>query len=67
MTTTQLLDRVHAEARELRPVRVLLSIIAAVPFLIGAAIGVVFRVAWVAVAWMWAAAVVGFHAGRGKA
>lgn len=63
-TTTELLDQVHAEARELRPLRVLLSIIAAVPFVLGVVVGTVVRVAWVVFAWCWAAGVVGFRTGR---
>lgn len=66
MTTTQLLDRVHAEARELRPMRVLLTIVAAIPFVIGALVGAIVRVLWFAFAWAWAAGVVGFRSARGK-
>lgn len=66
MTTTQLLDQVHAEARELRPLRVLLSIVAAIPFLIGLIVGSIVRALWVVFAWAWAACVVGFKAGRAK-
>lgn len=66
MTTTQLLDRVHAEARELRPLRVVLSIIAAIPFAIAWVLGVACRVLWIAFSWAWAAAVVGFKTGRAK-
>lgn len=66
MTTTQLLDKVHAEARELRPLRVALSIVAAIPFLIGMLVGAVVRVCWVMFAYAWSAGVVGFRTARGK-
>jgi hypothetical protein len=64
MTTTQLLDSVHAEARELRPLRVLLTVLAAIPFAIGFLIALIVRAVWVVIAWCWSAAVVGFRAGK---
>jgi len=65
MNTTVLLDSVHAEARELRPLKVLLTLVALPFFLAGVVLGAVVKVAWVAFAWAWAAAVVGYRSARG--
>lgn len=54
------LDRIAAEAKQLRPGRVLLTIVTAPFFLIGWLIGVV----WLALALLWSAGVVGCRAGR---
>lgn len=64
INTTRLLDDVHAHARELRPLRVLLTIIAFPFFLIGLAVRLVFGAVWIVFAWIWAAIVVGWEHGK---
>ena len=62
----QLLDQVDADARELRPGRVVLTVIFAVLFVVGWVVGAVFRAVWLVIAWAWAAAVVGFNKSSGR-
>jgi hypothetical protein len=64
MNTTMLIDQVHAQARELRPLRVLLSVLAAPLFVIAFAARAVCGVVWIGLAWCWAALVVGWRAGQ---
>jgi hypothetical protein len=66
MNATQLIDQVHAEAREYHPLRAVLFVAAAIPFLIGLVIGSVVRALWFACAWMFAAGKVGYRTARGK-
>jgi len=54
------LERIDAEARQLDPARVLLTILAAIPFVIGWLLGK----AWLVLAWLWTAAVVGWREAR---
>jgi hypothetical protein len=53
-------DRVAAKAVTVRPAKVLLSLLFLPFWVLGLAVGVLF----VAVAWIWAACVVGFNDGR---
>ena len=64
MNTTVLLDQVHAHARELRPLRVLLTILAFPFFALGWIVRTVFGAIWFVAAWCWAAIVVGWTAGK---
>ncbi|MBM3659483.1 MAG: hypothetical protein FJW95_08245 [Actinobacteria bacterium] len=64
MNTTVMIDRVHDQARELRPLRVLLTILAAPFFVLGFLVRAVFAIVWVALTWCWAATVVGWQAGK---
>jgi len=57
------LDEITAQAREVRPGRTLLTMIAAVFF----AVGWVVAKAWLSVAWCAVAVRLGFRAGRGTA
>ncbi|MBX6382174.1 MAG: hypothetical protein IRZ07_04240 [Microbispora sp.] len=50
-------DRIDAEARKLDPARVLLTVLAVIPFVLGWLLGK----AWLVVAWLWTAAVVGWR------
>jgi len=60
MAMNTALERIDAEARQLDPSRVLLTILAAIPFVIGWLLGK----GWLAVAWLWTAAVVGWREAR---
>lgn len=65
MDVTRLLDEVHAQARELRPLRIVLAVIAA-PFIAAAfVVGVAVKVSWLLFAWAVAAVKVGYRHGRG--
>lgn len=53
-------DRVAEKAGQVNVVRLVLSVLALVPWALGVVVGVVF----LAVAWMWAAAAIGFSDAR---
>ncbi|WP_433233740.1 hypothetical protein [Actinomadura nitritigenes] len=55
-------DRIRAEARELRPGRGLLTLLFLIPFLLGWSVGAL----WTGLAWMWAAVVAGYRQGAGR-
>lgn len=57
-------DQVRAEARELDPVKVLLTVLFVVPFALGWLAGMTMRAVWTVFAWTWTAAVVGFRTAR---
>lgn len=57
-------DQVRAEASELDPARVLLTILFVAPFVVGWLVGMVVRACWTVLAWTWTAAVVGFRTAR---
>jgi uncharacterized membrane protein YedE/YeeE len=68
---TALLDRVPVEsiteqARQVRPGRAVLTLIAGVLFGLGWVTARALGVAWLAVAWSWTAFKVGFREGRGR-
>lgn len=65
-TLTAITDRVRDESRDLDPARVLLTIVAVIPFALGWLVGVAARALWIVVAWAWAAAVVGFRTAKGS-
>lgn len=54
------LERIDAEARQLDPAKVLLTILAAIPFVIGWLLGK----AWLVAAWLGTALVVGWREAR---
>ena len=56
--------KVRAEARDLHPSDVLLTVLMVLPFLIGWLIGQVSRGVWTIVAWIWTAGVVGWRTAR---
>lgn len=66
MKFKQLLERVDTDARELKPHLVVLTVIAAVLFVVGWLIGKAFRAVWLLFAWAWAASKVGFKVAIGK-
>ena len=66
MNFKQTIERVDADARELRPHLLVLTVITAVLFAAGWIVGQVSRGIWLVVAWMWAAAVVGFKSANGR-
>jgi|TARA_Y100000310_G_scaffold142460_1_gene142016 hypothetical protein len=59
--TATFYDRVATAGRETSPLKVLLTVLAGLFWLVGAAVGLVLRVAFFVVRWVWAAAVVGFR------
>ena len=59
-------ERIALEARELRPLRTLITVISAIFWMVGWLAGGLVRGLWFAVAWMWAAAVVGFRDAQKK-
>lgn len=54
-------DRIDAEARQLDPAKVALTLIALVPFLLFWLAGVAARAVWLVAAWLWTAGVVGWR------
>jgi hypothetical protein len=69
MTTTLAeripLDEIDARAREVRPGRTVLTLIAGALFGAGWVAAKAFAVAWLALTWSWAAVGVGWQAGHG--
>lgn len=57
-------DQVRAEARELDPAKVLLTVLFVLPFALGWLVGVAVRAVWTVFAWTWTAVVVGFRTAR---
>lgn len=55
-------EEIRREARALDPVKVLLTILFALPFALGWLIGAL----WTVIAWAWTAGVVGFRAASGR-
>lgn len=58
------LDQVHAEARELRPARVALTLVTAPLWVAGWLAGRAVRASWAVLSWGCAALVVGFRVAR---
>lgn len=61
-----LADEVRAEARRIDVVKVLLTVLALLPFLLGWTAGVLVRGCWTTVLWTWAAVRVGWRTGHGR-
>ncbi len=59
--TTTFFDRVATTGREVSPLRALLTLLAGLFWLVGAAVGLAIRVVVFVVRWVWAAAVVGYQ------
>jgi hypothetical protein len=60
-------DDVRDQAAKADPAKALLTVLALVPFLLGYVAAWTVRAAWTALAWTWAAAVVGWRAAYGSA
>jgi hypothetical protein len=60
----QFVERVESEARQVKPGRLVLTLIAAVLYVVGWLIGWVFRGVWLVVSWSIAACKVGFSEAR---
>jgi hypothetical protein len=60
----QFVERVENEARQIRPGRTVLTVIAAVLFAVGWLVGLVVRGVWLLISWSLAAAKVGFADAR---
>lgn len=61
----QVVERIDGEARDLRPGRMALTVASTPFFVAGWLVGQALRAAWLVVAWVWTAAVVGFRMARG--
>lgn len=59
-------DEVRAEARELDPVRVLLTLLMVVPFVLGWTVAKIVRAFWFVTAFAWTAVIVGWRTARGE-
>lgn len=59
------LDEISVRARQVRPGRTVLTLIAGVLFGIGWLAARAFALAWLSFTWSWAAASVGWHASHG--
>lgn len=62
-----LADDVRAEARQIDPVKALLTALFVVPFVLGWLVAVLVRTVWAVVSWTWAAVVVGWRTAYGRA
>jgi hypothetical protein len=59
-------DEIDARARRIEPRRVLLVLVAVVPFLIGWSACMVWRAVWTVLSWTFAAVVFGWKTGNGS-
>jgi hypothetical protein len=59
-------DEVRAEAAKIDPVRVVITLLMVVPFVLGWLAAQTVRASWVVVSWLWAAAVVGWRTAYGR-
>lgn len=59
---TAQVERINTEARQLDPKKVALTLLAVLPFVLGWTLKKVVVVSWVALSWLWTAAVVGWRA-----
>lgn len=59
-------DQVREESRQLDPVKVLLTLLMVLPFVLGWSAAKVVAGCWTVVAWLWTAAVVGWRSARGE-
>lgn len=57
-------DQVREESRHLDPVKVALTLLMVVPFVLGWTVGQISRGVWTVFAWLWTAGVVGFRTAR---
>lgn len=62
-----LADDVRAEAKRIDPAKVLLTVLFAVPFVLGWLAAQTVRATWTIVSWLWAAVVVGWRTAYGRA
>lgn len=65
MTLSGLVDYVEQTTANIEPRRVLIGFVTIPFWLVGAILGLVFRVLFVAGVWMWAGLSLGFQTGRG--
>lgn len=66
MNFSSTLDKIQADAAELQPSRVGLTIVAAPLFAVGWAAAKTWAVIWLVITWVMAATVVGWKSGKGK-
>ena len=59
-------DKVRDEQRQLDPVRVLLTLLMVVPFVLGWTVAKLAGVLWLVVSYLWTSAVVGWRTARGE-
>ena len=60
-------DQVRAEARKLDPLKVLLTLLMVVPFVVGWLAAQTVRAFWFVAAFAWTAVIVGWRTARGEA
>lgn len=67
MRAGRMADQVREESRQLDPVKVILTLLMVVPFVLGWIASQVCRGSWTVLAWLWTAAVVGWRTARREA
>lgn len=65
LRATDLTDRIGERAATLSPKRATLALAMLIPFVLGWLLGTTVKFLWLAVAWLWTAAVIGFQTARG--
>lgn len=58
------LERIQVTARDIDPVKVAVTVVTAIPFLLGWIVAKVFAVVWLVLSWVIAAGMEGWRAGR---
>lgn len=59
-------EQVREESRQLDPVKVVLTLLMVVPFVLGWTVGKLCRGVWLVLAWTWTAAVVGWRTAQAR-
>jgi hypothetical protein len=59
-------EQVRAEARQLDPAKVVLTLLMVVPFILGWTVSKVFGAVWLVCSFAWTATVVGWRTARGE-
>jgi hypothetical protein len=62
-----LADDVRAEAKRIDPAKVVLTLLFAIPFVLGWLAAQTVRATWTVTSWLWAALVVGWRTAYGRA
>lgn len=60
-------DQVRAEARQLDPLKVVLTLLMVVPFVLGWTVAKIVQAFWFVAAFAWTAVIVGWRTARGEA
>jgi hypothetical protein len=67
LRASSLADDVRAQAAKANPVKLVFTLLALLPFVVGYVAAMIVRAVWAVLVWTWAAAVVGWRTAYGSA